>query len=368
MDNVNTLSDLFKQLAESDTSQRLAINTVSFKTARWRLTKKSGIIVLPHQIEAILCVETNKIDLGEVDTTRSEMMEPFLLGAGEPYYKKAGIRLLIRAAKGDADVVIYMSWQPGEQIEQKAFQEAADSLDDYYFGYDQRYRRVYDAGAQLWESDQPNASLVNMLQKHFELAKGRIVDLGCGEGRDSLYLAQQGLEVTGVDISSVALGRARELAHQLRLQTVRFIESDVIYLRPIADSSYDVALNMGCLHMLTDTKQRSRHIQRVFEILKPGGYFLVDHCKSDWGKGFYSIPDYDAVAKDLIPGQVIPRRVRVDGQEVDIPLEVLPHLDQAPEVLIDEICSHGFDMVDTESSNTEAFGNSAVVLFRKPNL
>ncbi|POB11815.1 SAM-dependent methyltransferase [Sulfobacillus sp. hq2] len=261
-----------------------------------------------------------------------------------------------------------MSWQPGEQIEQKAFQEAADSLDDYYFGYDQRYRRVYDAGAQLWESDQPNASLVNMLQKHFELAKGRIVDLGCGEGRDSLYLAQQGLEVTGVDISSVALGRARELAHQLRLQTVRFIESDVIYLRPIADSSYDVALNMGCLHMLTDTKQRSRHIQRVFEILKPGGYFLVDHCKSDWGKGFYSIPDYDAVAKDLIPGQVIPRRVRVDGQEVDIPLEVLPHLDQAPEVLIDEICSHGFDMVDTESSNTEAFGNSAVVLFRKPNL
>lgn len=122
---------------------------------------------------------------------------------------------------------------------------------------------------------------------------------------------------------------------------------------------------MGCLHMLTEPAQRASHLRRTFEILKPHGYFLVDHCQQNWGKGFYSIPDYDRVAKDLVPGKHIPRRIRIGGDEKEIDLKVLPFSEKQKDKLIAEVCGYGFTIVDATTSDTEAFGNSSVLLFRK---
>jgi len=46
----------------------------------------------------------------------------------------------------------------------------------------------------------------------------RVLDLGCGEGRDSVYFASRGFEVTGLDVSADALAKARRLADERQLQ------------------------------------------------------------------------------------------------------------------------------------------------------
>ncbi|MBK9697193.1 MAG: class I SAM-dependent methyltransferase [Propionibacteriaceae bacterium] len=70
------------------------------------------------------------------------------------------------------------------------------------------WEQHYGQRAQIW-SGRPNAQLVHFAAP---LAPGRALDLGCGEGADAVWLAEQGWRVTAVDISEVALGRARVAA------------------------------------------------------------------------------------------------------------------------------------------------------------
>ncbi|MEE2568791.1 methyltransferase domain-containing protein [Pseudarthrobacter sp. J64] len=67
---------------------------------------------------------------------------------------------------------------------------------------------MYSARPQVW-SGRPNPQLVKEAEG---LKPGKALDLGCGEGADSLWLAEQGWTVTAVDVSAVALERAREHA------------------------------------------------------------------------------------------------------------------------------------------------------------
>lgn len=245
---------------------------------------------------------------------------------------------------------------------------ASDLLDDYYYGYDARYRTVYQEGAILWESASSNESLRRILDRYPEILSVQVIDLGCGEGRDSLYLGGLGVDVVGMDVSRSALDKGRARALEMGVEgRVQFLEGDIVYLRNVKDEAYGCALNMGCLHMLTSPSQRARHLARVFEILKPGGYFLIDHCQRDWGRGFYSIPDFDKIADNFIPGRSVPRRIRTEEGEKEILLTVLPYQEKEEADLIAEVTVHGFDLVESLSSMTEAFGHSAILLFQKKN-
>lgn len=73
---------------------------------------------------------------------------------------------------------------------------------------EQQWDERYAAAERVW-SGQPNAGLVAEVER---LKPGRVLDIGCGEGADAVWLAQQGWEVTGLDVSGVALERARAWA------------------------------------------------------------------------------------------------------------------------------------------------------------
>lgn len=73
--------------------------------------------------------------------------------------------------------------------------------------WDARYR---ERDGAMW-SGRPNGRLVAEAQP---LAPGRALDVGCGEGADAIWLAQRGWTVTAIDVSEVALGRARDAARQ----------------------------------------------------------------------------------------------------------------------------------------------------------
>jgi SAM-dependent methyltransferase len=88
---------------------------------------------------------------------------------------------------------------------------------------------LYQARPHAW-SGNPNPQL---LREATELAPGRALDLGCGEGADALWLAEHGWTVTGMDISTTALERAAEhVAERAAARRITWVHQDLAQWRP----------------------------------------------------------------------------------------------------------------------------------------
>ena len=92
----------------------------------------------------------------------------------------------------------------------------------------------YSEKESMW-SGRPNGRLVAEVA---DLALGRALDVGCGEGADAIWLARRGWTVTAIDISDVAIGRAREAAVQTGV-TVEWVCGDALQT-PFAADSFDL--------------------------------------------------------------------------------------------------------------------------------
>ena len=96
----------------------------------------------------------------------------------------------------------------------------------------------------------------------------QVLDVGCGSGRWTRYLAMRAGFIEAVDPSRSVLSAQGFLAD---LENVRLTQAGVDEL-PFADNSFDFVFSLGVLHHIPDTKAA---MHRCVEKLKPGGYFLV---------------------------------------------------------------------------------------------
>lgn len=136
-----------------------------------------------------------------------------------------------------------------------------------------------------------------------------VLDLGCGSGGISLYLAQkhQAFRVLGVDVESPVLDRARSAAAKANLQhRVTFVKV-VPGPLPFPDNSFDVVFSKDAMIHIAD---KERLFADVFRVLRPGGMFLA----SDWltshdGTASPAMKDYLA-AEGLSFGMASPLRYR----------------------------------------------------------
>ncbi len=111
-----------------------------------------------------------------------------------------------------------------------------------------------------------------------EEAPRRALELGCGLGRFSRYVARQGVAATGIDFSSVAISKARASVAKDR-QKPEFMVGDVTQPGHVA-GPFDVAFDVGCFHCLDSAGQR-RYAAEVHRLLIPGGVHLIwafDHA------------------------------------------------------------------------------------------
>ena len=98
----------------------------------------------------------------------------------------------------------------------------------------QQWNDRYGTAEYIWKAD-PNIFLV---EQTADLSPGRAVDLACGEGRNAVWLAEQGWTVTGVDFSDVGLDKGRRLATE-RGVDVDWVCADATTWKP-PDAGYDL--------------------------------------------------------------------------------------------------------------------------------
>lgn len=112
----------------------------------------------------------------------------------------------------------------------------------------------------------PDENLVDWLESGL-LRHGRALDIGCGNARNSVYLAQQGFTVDAVDHSATAIEWAREEVSRAKASVS--IHCMSIFDFPVSATSYDFVYDSGCFHHIPP-HQRDAYVQLVWRALKPG--------------------------------------------------------------------------------------------------
>jgi SAM-dependent methyltransferase len=136
----------------------------------------------------------------------------------------------------------------------------------------------------LKAADVPDARLVEVVEGPQRLKPGRALDLGCGMGRNSLYLARHGWEALGVDMIDRAIDKARSKAVGAAAHA-RFLQGDVTRLADLDISdSYDLIIDSGCYKSLSD-KQRDSYATGVTRVAAPGALLLIAGCTKLPGTG-----------------------------------------------------------------------------------
>ncbi|MBU2665598.1 class I SAM-dependent methyltransferase [Actinoplanes bogorensis] len=133
---------------------------------------------------------------------------------------------------------------------------------------EQAWDAQYSESTRIW-SGRPNVVLVREVS---DLSPGRALDLGCGEGGDAIWLAQQGWQVTAVDISGVALSRAQQHAAERGIETIDFRKHDLATDFP--DGTYDL-VSAQFLHFW-EAFDREAILRRAAAAVAPGGILLIE--------------------------------------------------------------------------------------------
>src|SRR5689334_19133078 len=105
----------------------------------------------------------------------------------------------------------------------------------------------YQAGTPPWDSGRVSPELVRVVAEE-RIAACPAIELGCGTGTNAVWLAQQGFQVTAIDLSPLAIQRANERAAAAAVK-VRFVAGDVL-APPDVGGPFDFFFDRGCYHVV----------------------------------------------------------------------------------------------------------------------
>ena len=130
------------------------------------------------------------------------------------------------------------------------------------------WEQRYVEGDLPWDSGIPDLHLRRVLEEH-GVGPGKALDVGCGTGTNAIWLAQQGFEVTGLDLSPAAIARAEAKVATAGV-ACRLLVGDFL-VDEVPGAPFDAVYDRGCFHSFDGVEERSRFAARVGELLAPGG-------------------------------------------------------------------------------------------------
>ena len=156
-------------------------------------------------------------------------------------------------------------------------------MEKYYGAYEERYRRLEEAGGGTWghraEDDWLKGEISSWV--HGENI-ARVMEFACGEGAGGAILKALGCIYTGADISPTALAKARALmGSDADLRLIDMVEECP------GEEIFDGALDISGLHMLITDGHREKYLRNVYRCLKRGGtaFFLQESYRRDAYEG-----------------------------------------------------------------------------------
>lgn len=141
----------------------------------------------------------------------------------------------------------------------------------------------------------PDESLVSYLDRGL-LTPGRVLDVGCGPGRNALHLAAAGFTVDAIDLSPEAITWATDRAREARAG-IRFHCGDVF--NTDLDGPYDLIYDSGCFHHLPPHRRVS-YLHLIDSALRPGGHLALT-CFASGAMGS-ELPDADLYREASLEG------------------------------------------------------------------
>lgn len=148
-----------------------------------------------------------------------------------------------------------------------------------------------------WHSERPARALADAVKKG-GIKKCDALDICCGAGTNSLYMAEKGFRVTGLDISWEALRLAKKRLESGKIGA-GLVNGDAASL-PFKDKAFGFVFDRGCFHHIPVT-QRPQYAEEAHRVLKAGGNLLLI-CFSDKNP-----PRENTFSKKAIAGYFSPR-------------------------------------------------------------
>jgi len=141
-----------------------------------------------------------------------------------------------------------------------------------------------------WDVGQPQPAFARLAEQG--LLTGQVLDAGCGTGEQALLAASSGADVLGVDVSPLAIERARGKAAARgipaaaggQIGKVRFEVADALRLGELGQT-FDTVIDSGLFHVFDD-ENRVRYVASLASVLRPGGRLYL-MCFSDRQPGMF---------------------------------------------------------------------------------
>jgi SAM-dependent methyltransferase len=137
---------------------------------------------------------------------------------------------------------------------------------------EKRYKKRYKSGDTPWDAGKPDFNLIETVTDH-NILSCKALDVGCGTGDNSIWLAQNGFQVIGTDISEIALEKAKEKSEKANVQCdfklVDFLRNQ------IEGMPFGFIFDRGCFHSFGSEGDRKRFAKNVATHLEKAGLWLT---------------------------------------------------------------------------------------------
>ncbi|MGF7143654.1 adenylylsulfate kinase-like enzyme/16S rRNA G527 N7-methylase RsmG [Anaerotaenia torta] len=145
--------------------------------------------------------------------------------------------------------------------------------------YDINYQAVNNRDVKYWNdfyASNPSLNEASLFAKSIVkyLEKGKsLIDLGCGNGRDSIFFCEMGLNVTAIDASSQAIGTLESKCKELK--NLLCVCDDFVKLNALYQKQYHYCYSRFSIHAINDSQQKEL-IKNVASALKDNGLFFIE--------------------------------------------------------------------------------------------
>lgn len=131
---------------------------------------------------------------------------------------------------------------------------------------------AYREGTPPWESGTPSEELVRVFGEGL-IRPCPVLELGCGTGADAVWLAKRKFDVTAVDVSPMAIERARTRA-EMAGASLRFVLEDVFRFAKHNSETFDLVYDSGFYHFIR-RMDLGRFLDLLWRVTQPGSLYLV---------------------------------------------------------------------------------------------